>query len=652
MDHSKKSTSWFSILQRVGQSLMVPVSVLPAAGLLVALGRIIQKSTEAEGSSTVVKTIGELAFNGGLAIFQQLPVVFAVGVAIGFTGGAGVAALAAVAGYFTLSNVLTVMTTSLGLALKIDTGVFGGILMGLLSAYIYNRFHKTQLHPVFGFFSGKRLVPILATASAVFLGLLLAATWPPVQAQIEHFGMWVMNSQMGPAFYAAGKRMLIPLGLHHVYYPSFLYQFGEFTTAAGQVVRGETARYFAGDPTAGRIMASEFPIMLFGLPAAAFAMYLRAEASRRKAIGGVMMAAALTSIITGITEPIEFAFIFVAPVLYVFHVVAAFISGLLTAYFDVHLGYTFSASLIDWFLGYFNQKNSFWLFAVIGPLVAAVYFTVFYYAISILKLKTPGRDVEGEMTTSFNNSSTSSDKIVAASEKAAAVLTALGGTSNIKNIDACITRLRLEVNKVSAVNEAQLKSLGAAGVLKVGQNGVQVVFGVESDLLKEQIRSLMHSSGSSVSHQSLYAPISGNFVSIENVPDEAFAQKILGDGFAISPTEGTVMAPCDAEVVTVFPTGHAIGLLTNEGAEILIHIGIQTVKMKGEGFKAFVKAGDQVKKGQKLIEFSIDKIKQSGYSTISPVIVTNMDQFTIDLNDAKIDYMSIGTPVAQVEKRI
>ena len=283
-------SSWFSVLQRVGQSLMVPVSVLPAAGLMVALGRVLQQFAESH-SWPVMKIAGDLAFNGGLAIFQQLPVVFAVGVAIGFTGGAGVAALAAVAGYFTLANVLAVMTTALGLSLKIDTGVFGGILVGLMSAYLYNRYHTTELHPVLGFFSGKRLIPILTTASALVLGLLLSAFWPPIQSQIEQFGQWVMGSPLGPAFYAAGKRLLIPLGLHHVFYPPFLYQFGEFTTAAGQVVKGETARYFAGDPTAGRFMASEFPLMLFGLPAACLAMYLRAKPARRKAVGGVMLAA-------------------------------------------------------------------------------------------------------------------------------------------------------------------------------------------------------------------------------------------------------------------------------------------------------------------------------------------------------------------------
>lgn len=648
MNNSK--TSWFTVLQRVGQSLMVPVSVLPAAGLLVALGRVIQQNTE-HSQSVVLKTIGEIAFNGGLAIFQQLPVVFAVGVAIGFTGGAGVAALAAVAGYFTLSNVLTVMTTTLALTLKIDTGVFGGILTGLLSAYIYNNYHKTELHPVFGFFSGKRLVPILTTACAILLGLVLAVIWPPIQGQIEHFGMWVMNSSMGPAFYAAGKRALIPLGLHHVYYPSFLYQFGEFTTAAGQVVRGETARYFAGDPTAGRIMASEFPIMLFGLPAAAFAMYLRAIPSKRKAVAGVMMAAALTSIITGITEPIEFAFIFVAPILYIFHVLAAFMSGLLTAQLDVHLGYTFSASLIDWFLGYFNQKNSLWLFAVIGPCVAALYFTVFYVLIGKMDLKTPGRDLDDAGSDTDETSTSSVAATSTESEKATKVLAALGGSQNLTSIDACITRLRLEVKNRDLVNESSLKKLGASGTLKIGQSGVQVVFGVQSDKLKEQIKNIIKNEKTPISSGSaIVSPLKGEIVSLSQVPDQTFSQKMLGDGFAVNPTEGFVVAPCDAEVINLFPTLHAIGLLTSEGAEILIHVGIDTVKMKGDGFKSLVKTGDTVKKGQKLLEFSIDKIKSAGYNTITPVIVTNGDQFqiTVSKNNTSVTTTDV---VANIQKK-
>ena len=620
MGSQKENKSFFSILQKIGQSLMIPVSVLPAAGLMVALSRIVQQmSQDSAGVVThpFLQTLGKVLFSAGLAIFEQLSVVFAVGVAIGFTGGAGVAALAAVAGYFTMMNVLKVMGEVRGLTLEINTGVFGGIVMGLIAARLYNRYYQTKLPAVLGFFAGKRLVPILTVSAATVLGLALSYIWPPIQDNIHAFGEYVMGAQLGPAFYAAGKRLLIPVGLHHVYYPPFLYEFGEFVTAAGQTLRGESTRYFAGDHSAGRFMASEFPMMLFGLPAAAFAMYLRAAPARRKAVGGVMLSAALTSIITGITEPIEFAFIFVAPFLFVFHVIAAFVCGVLINTFDIHLGYTFSASLIDFVLGYFNQKNSHYLFFVVGPIIALMYFGVFYWAIGRFDFKTPGRGDEA-----LDNVDA-----VSASDKAREVLAALGGSANIRELDACITRLRLNVVDAAHVNQQRLKELGATGVMNAGGGNVQVVFGTQSDMLKEEIKSLLGSrvEVTAAPANTLASPMTGRLVSLDQVPDETFSQKMVGDGCAIDPTEGVVCAPADSEVVQLFKTNHAIGLLTREGLEILIHIGIDTVKMKGEGFRALVKQGDQVKKGQRLIEFDLEKVRAQAKSTITPILVTNMD---------------------------
>lgn len=604
--------SVFSTLQKVGQALMIPVSVLPAAGLLVALGRLLQ-----DVNQPAIQVLGKVFFSGGLAIFEQLSVVFAVGVAIGFTGGAGVAGLAAVVGYFTMTNVIKVVGDARHLELAINTGVFGGILIGLMTASLYKGYSQTKLPAIFGFFSGKRLVPIVTAASAILVGLVLSYVWPPIQVGINHFGASIMDSTLGPAFYAAGKRLLIPVGLHHVYYPPFLYQFGEFVTQAGQVLHGESPRYFGGDPTAGRFMASEFPLMLFGLPAAAFAMYLRAEPSRRKAVGGVMLTAALTSIITGITEPIEFAFIFVAPILFVFHVLAAFISGLLTNAFDIHLGYTFSASLIDFVLGFFNQKNSLMLFAVVGPLVAGVYFGVFYFTIGALNLKTPGRDTETE----------SEVQTATGSNRAREILAALGGNTNIVTLDACITRLRLSVKDAQKVNKNRLKELGAAGTLDAGGGNFQVIFGVESDQLKEEIKSVMaQPTLSAQAVRTLRAPMRGRMVELKDVPDATFADKILGDGFAIEPKDSIVYSPVDAKVVNVFHTRHALGLATPDGLEILIHVGVDTVKMAGKGFKTFVSEGDTVKAGDKLLEFDLNLVKQEAKSTITPVIVTNMDK--------------------------
>lgn len=612
---NKAFDSAFSILQKVGQSLMVPVSVLPAAGLIVALGRLLTQVSKGSASGALLPSLGELLFQGGLAIFEMLPVVFAIGVAIGFTGGAGIAGLASVAGYFTLVNVLKTMGTLRALPLAINTGVFGGIITGLVTAAIYQRFYQTKLPPVLGFFSGKRLVPIVTVGTSILLGIAMGFLWPPIQDAINHVGLAVMGSTFGPGFYAAGKRLLIPVGLHHVFYPPFLYQFGDFVTSTGQVLHGESARYFAGDHSAGRFMASEFPLMLFGLPAASFAMYLRARKENRKAVGGVMLTAALTSILTGITEPIEFSFLFVAPALFVFHVAAAFLSGLLTGYFDIHLGYTFSASAIDYALGFFNQQNSQYLFLIVGPVIALLYFGVFYSLIGWLDLKTPGRsEEEGETATAS-----------LPSQKALNVLKALGGARNLKQLDACITRLRLSVENTGAVDRERLKELGAAGVLDAGGGNLQVVFGVESDLLKEEIKKII-ASGKNDSAPTLKSPLSGKLLSLDDVPDAVFKGRTMGDGFAIEPDGDTLFSPVDAKVAHVFPTFHAIGLETADGMEILLHVGIDTVKMEGRGFKAFVSAGDHVKAGDKLIQFDRKLIVGEGKATITPITIMNMDK--------------------------
>jgi glucose-specific phosphotransferase system IIA component len=357
-------------------------------------------------------------------------------------------------------------------------------------------------------------------------------------------------------------------------------------------------------------------------------MYLAAPKNRRRIVAGVMISAALTSIITGITEPIEFAFIFVAPPLYFFHVAAAFVSGLLTGFFDIHLGYTFSASAIDFILGAFNSKNSMYLFTVVGPVIALLYFGVFYWSIRAFNFKTPGR--EDEETTVDTSA-------VAASDKASGILEAIGGAGNVTNIDACITRLRLKVKNGGLVKVSRLKELGAAGVLDAGSGNFQLVFGVESDRLKEEIKHLIAggaavaatvatraASSASSGSLTLVSPMAGSILPITDVPDATFAEKVLGDGFAIDPSEGVVYAPVNCEVVNVFRTQHALGLVTDSGVEILIHVGLDTVKMEGRGFKSLVKVGDKVKAGDRLLEFDLNQIRSEGKSTISPVVITNM----------------------------
>jgi glucose-specific phosphotransferase system IIA component len=619
-----------SVLQRVGQSLMIPVSVLPAAGLLIALGRVFPENHLAHA----------LLVQGGLSVFKQLSLLFAIGVAIGFTSGAGVAGLAAAVGFFLLQTLLEVASQFLSVgqetAIKIDTGVFGGILVGLVAAACFHRFHEAKLPQALGFFSGKRLVPIMTAVMTIFLAGLLTLMWPPVQDGIREFGHWVTNSQFGPAFYAAGKRLLIPVGLHHVYYPSFLYEFGEFVKASGDIVRGETARYYAGDPQAGRFMASEFPIMLFGLPAAALAIVLRAHKSRRTVIAGVMLSAALTSILTGITEPIEFSFIFVAPVLFVVHVVLAFCSGLLTNFFEIQLGYTFSASLIDFVTGFFNQKNSLSLWLIVGPLMALAYFSSFYTLIGWLKLVTPGRETrnEDEPVTPLVSAKLSPQN----KEQILKIASALGGPENWLQVEACITRLRMKVKDPTLINESQLRQLGAVGIMKAGQN-VQVVFGTQSDSIREALLKIEKSQSPFTS------PMSGKFIPLADVPDATFSQKILGDGFAINPDGHEVRSPFNGQVTSLISTFHAIGLTNEKGFETLIHVGIDTVKLKGQGFQAHVKEGDTVKQGQLLLSFDPQLIKEKGYSLVTPIIFTAAEgwkwkltnKINIQAGDAMLD---------------
>lgn len=634
--------SSMSLMQKLGQSLMIPVSVLPAAGLVVALGRALQNMAS---SDHLIHQLGLVLYSGGLAVFEQLPVIFAVGVAIGFAGGSGIAALSAVAGYFTLTSLLKVLGDIRGLELAINTGVFGGIVIGWLAALLYNRFHRTQLPQVLGFFSGKRLVPILTVFTTLMVAFAFAFVWPPIQEGINHFGQWVMDSRFGGAFYAAGKRLLIPVGLHHVYYQPFMFQFGEFVTATGQIVKGDSPRYFAGDPTAGIFLASEFPIMLFGLPAAALAMVLRALPSKRKAIGGVMLSAALTSILTGITEPIEFAFIFVAPILFVVHVGLAFFAGFLTQLFDIHLGYTFSASLIDFVLGYFNQKNSMALWLIVGPIIAGLYFVFFYFLIGWLNLKTPGRfEDEALVTTDSRPDSLGSDQALAG-----AVLQALGGSQNLRHLDACITRLRVTVQNPQLVEMGKFKALGAAGAFHDGNGNLQIVFGTKSDHLKDEISRLVEVPSPALVSQ-LMAPLSGKLVDLSLVPDQTFSQKVMGEGIAIEPSEGRVVSPVRGEVAQIFKTAHAVGLIDDQGVEILIHVGIDTVKLGGTGFKALVKNGDRVEVGQALIEFDLEKVRQSAPSMVTPIIITNSADYRIDLNRSQ-GTIRHGEPLLKVLKK-
>ena len=640
MKTKKKSGGFFAILQKVGKSLMLPVSVLPAAGLMVALSRIIEQLAGAEtlANSPVLDVFVKVLFSGGLIVFENLPLIFAVGVAIGFTAGEAVSGLAAVVGYVVLIKVLDIMSAAQNLADPINMGVFSGIIIGIIAAKIYQRYFKTKLHPVLGFFEGKRLVPIIMVVVSILLGVALGFVWPPIQNGINALGQMAIDAEifgfrLGGAIYAFGNRALIPTGLHHVFKTPFTTQFGTYVAADGQTYVGEIARFFAGDPTAGAITAAEYPLKIFGLPAAALAIYLRALPKNKKAIGGVMLTAALTSIITGITEPIEFAFMFVAPVLYIAHISLAFVGGLLMNLFGVRLTETFTSSLIDYVVSITtgNAGNP-WMLLPVGLVIGALYFAAFYFLIKKLDLKTPGRDTDETQK-----------EAVPVTEKAVEVLKALGNTNNIKAIDACITRLRLEVFDTKKVDKNRLKALGSPGVLEVGQSGIQVIFGTEAEALKDEIKVIMenpeavkvvgteskdedHEHGASIIETIMASPVKGKVLDLSEVPDALFAEKMIGDGFAVDPQEGTVVSPVRGEIAHIFETNHALAFITESGLEVLLHIGIDTVKMEGRGFRRLAEIGQKVEIGTPLMEVDWDLVKKEAKSSITEVVVTNMDQ--------------------------
>ena len=470
----------FAGLQKVGKALMLPVSVLPVAGILLGLG--------AANFSWLPEIVSNILEQAGGSVFGQMPLLFAIGVALGFTNNDGVAALAATVGYGVMAATLTVMAGVMGVE-KIDTGVLGGILAGALAGYMFNRFYRIQLPDYLGFFAGKRFVPIITAFTCIVLGVVLSVVWPPIGAGIQAFSNWAVHQNPAMAFgiYGVVERSLIPFGLHHIWNVPFFYQAGEACVVNSKVVAaitsepaclaeggkwitGEIQRYLMGDPTAGN-MAGGYMFKMWGLPAAAIAMWHTAKPENRAKIGGIMISAALTSFLTGITEPIEFAFMFVAPVLYIIHALLAGSAYVLLILLGMKHGMTFSHGAIDFGLFYHLSTNG-WMFFIVGPIYAAIYYIVFRVAIVKLDLKTPGREDE---TADANEAS--------GSEMAKALVEAFGGKENITSLDACITRLRVGVADVSKVDQAGLKKLGAAGVVVAG-SGVQAIFGTKSDNLK------------------------------------------------------------------------------------------------------------------------------------------------------------------------
>ncbi|OHX13942.1 PTS glucose transporter subunit IIBC [Chromobacterium sphagni] len=482
-------SSAFANLQKVGKALMLPVAVLPVAGLLLGIG-----ATDFHTQNTVILAILSLMKHSGDVIFGNLPLIFAVGVALGFTENDGVAAIAAVIGHLVTTATLGVMAglmgikpdTIMGLP-SIQTGVFGGILAGGLAAYMFNRFYRISLPEYLGFFAGKRFVPIITAIGAIALGVVLSFVWPPIGNGIKAFSMWAAYSSPATAatVYGFVERMLIPFGLHHIWNVPFFFEIGAFPGANGTVIHGDINRFFAGDPTAG-ILSGAFLFKMFGLPAAAVAIWHTARPENRVKVGGIMISAALTSFLTGITEPIEFAFLFVAPVLYFIHACLAASAQFVANTLDMHMGFTFSQGGIDFLM--FNligdKAKHAWYVFILGPIYAAIYYSVFRFVIVKFNLKTPGREDE----------SSEAGAAVSEDQRARELVLAFGGRSNIRSLDACITRLRISVQDIAKVDQARLKGMGASGVVVVG-SGVQAIFGPRSENLKTDMEIYLRGAG-------------------------------------------------------------------------------------------------------------------------------------------------------------
>lgn len=699
----------FGVLQRVGRSFMLPIALLPVAGLLLGIGSSFTNATTIETyhlgkfiyEGGVLYTILDIMSKTGSAVFDNLALLFAMGVAIGMAKKEKeVAALSGAIAYIVMNTTISALITAKGgveamaensttSVLGITTlqmGVFGGILVGLGVAALHNKFYKTELPQVLSFFGGTRFVPIVSTVTYLIVGIIMFYLWPIVQLGISKLGVLVLNSgYAGTWIYGILERALIPFGLHHVFYmPFWQTELGGSMMIDGNMVAGAQNIFFAElaskstevfSVSATRFMAGKFPFMIFGLPAAAFAMYKTARPEKKKVVGSLLLSAALTSMITGITEPLEFTFLFVAPLMYAVHCVLAGLSYMLMHILNVGVGMTFSGGLIDMTLFGILQGNAktHWIWiVVVGLIYAVVYYFVFYFMITKMNLKTPGRepdDVEPKLYRRSDVNEAKAAKVKSTDKRtsdvvSATILKGLGGKENLSDVDCCATRLRVTVNDASKVMDDMLKASGASGVIHKG-NGVQVIYGPKVSVIKSDLEDFIDSpysddpdsiigtekasdkieekpqtegaentetNGKTIT---LYSHMNGTAVKLEDVEDEVFSQKILGEGAAVEPSEGKLYAPCDGKIDSVFDTKHAVNMVSDDGVEILLHIGIDTVKLGGQYFEAHVSDGQEVKKGDLLISFDMDKIKAAGYKVTTPLIIGNTD-----------DYASVE-PVAQ-----
>ena len=671
----------FGVLQRVGRSFMLPIALLPVAGLLLGIGSSFTNETmlAAYGLNSVIHpgtliyTILDVMSQTGNAVFNNLALLFAMGVAIGMARKEKeVAALSGAVAYIIMNTAIQAMinaaggveampanstTTMLGIT-TLQMGVFGGIVVGLGVAALHNKFYKIELPQVLAFFGGTRFVPIVSSIVYLVVGIAMFYIWPVVQNGIAALGALVLASGYAGTFiYGLLERALIPFGLHHVFYmPFWQTAVGGTAIIDGVTVTGAQNIFFAElasksttvfSVSATRFMAGKFPFMMFGLPGAALAMYQCAKPEKKKAAGGLLLSAALTAFLTGITEPLEFTFIFVALPMYAVHCVLAGLSFMLMHILNVGVGMTFSGGLIDLVLFGAMQGNAktHWMWVVVvGAVYFVLYYIIFRFMISKFDYKTPGRDDAEEVKlytrADVNARSAASGSTAPAGDDpvSALIVEGLGGTDNLSDVDCCATRLRCTVKDAALVRQDVLKASGASGVICKG-NGVQVVYGPKVAVIKAKLEDYLESTpknpvvapspaaAPAAKDTVLYACLNGTVVPLADVKDEAFASGVLGEGIAIEPSDGELVATADGEISSTFETHHAVGMTTADGAELLMHIGIDTVKLGGKHFTYLVNEGDKVKKGQPLIRFELEAIKAEGYPVTTPIIVCNTDDY-------------------------
>ena len=708
----------FGVLQRIGRSFMLPIAVLPVAGLFLGIGSSLTNTTMLEtynlinilGPDTMAYGILSVLSEAGSIIFGNLPIIFAMSVAIGMAKQEKeVAALSGAIAFFVMhasigkmidimggaEKLLAGSTTNVVGILSLQMGVFGGIIVGIGVAALHNKYYAIEMPQVLSFFGGTRFIPIISSIVFLVVGIAMYFIWPPIQVVMNKLGDLIAGSgYVGTLFYGIIERALIPFGLHHVFYtPLWQTSLGGTMMIDGKLIEGAQNIFFAqlGSPNtvafsveATRFMTGKFPFMIFGLPGAALAMYRNSRIEKRKIVGALLFSAALTAMITGITEPIEFTFLFVAPLFYAIHCVFAGISFMLMHILNVTVGMTFSGGLIDLLLFGVIQGNSktHWVWIVI---VGIVYFFVYYFVFSFLikkmDLKTPGREPDSEEPKLYRREDVEAAKSTKNNEygESPLIVAGLGGKKNISDVDCCITRLRITVFDPDKVVDSTLKTSGASGVIKKG-NGIQVVYGPKVAVIKSKLEEYLKdpisdiednstvknlneteekskedktenkTSSNSVSVDTIYSPVKGKIIKLENVLDEAFSSGALGKGIAIEPSEdGKVFAPFDGVIETAFPTKHAIGLTSDKGVELLIHIGMDTVKLGGNHFVSHIEEGQKIKKGDLLMEFDAEKIKESGYSVITPIVVTNSDNYG-DIEATLVDSVNVGDILLNIKK--